>query len=272
MNPSTTKKPKRGTQEIPVPKILSSKQAEIDKQKLKAQNTEKMTEKIQSNKNIKKSNIVFNNLIINNKNINKTETKNKEKKSNNSQTLLCKIEDEINKDDKNSKNQIKNEKTENENLFRNSLRNNNITRKISLKHKVKESDTFRNSLRNNNITRKISLKHKVKESDTLTDKDSILDDNDNSKENIKTSNNTNIKTELNSFTNSNISSEQDKPLHTSNFRKHITKIKASNSNKSNKQNIKSAKTIINDKVNDKFDDIIIPDNEIDESKKIHTNK
>ena len=233
MNPSTTKKPKGGTKEIPVPKILSSKQTKIDKQKLKAQNTEKITEKIQSNKNIKKSNIVFNNLIINNKNINKTETKNKVKKSNNSQTLLCKIEDEINKDDKNSKNQIKNEKTENENLFRNSLRNNNITRKISLKHKVKESDT-------------------------LTNKDS--------------SNNTNIKTELNSFTNSNISSEVDKPLQTSNFRKHITKIKASNSNKSNTQNIKSAKTIINDKVNDKFDDIIIPDNEIDESKKIHTNK
>ena len=186
MNPSTTKKSKKGTQEIPVPKILSSKNTEIDKQKLKDPNTEQTAKEIKSNKNIKKSNIVFNNLILNNKNVNKTETKNKIKKSCNSQTQLGNINDEINKNEKNSKDKIIIEKTGNEKIFRNSLTN-KITRKISLKHNVKEYDTFNN-------------------------KDSLSYDNDNSIENIKKSNNMNIKTDLNSFS---ISSELDinnKPL------------------------------------------------------------
>ena len=254
MNPSTNKKPKRGTQEIPVPKILSSKKQEIEKQKIKESKGELINKEIKSSKNQRKLNSVLNNINQQNhenKNINKTETKNKIKKSCNSQTLLCNINDKIKENEGNNKFLKKDEKN------------------IKNEDKMSNEKILRNSLKNTDKNKKTSTKHKISESDSFNDIDPTLDDNNNSQRNMIKIKSMDINKSLNPFNNLNKPSETDTNIN-KNYRKQLSTSNNPDSLKQNKEDIKSSKTMMTKKSkennNDKLVEILVPDNEIDESK------
>ena len=83
MEQKDPKKKRIDSKEIPIPKVFSSKQQEIDKNKLKPFNNIPSPKKIFSSKEQKKITKSLNNNIPQKKHINKTDAKEKIKKNSN---------------------------------------------------------------------------------------------------------------------------------------------------------------------------------------------
>ena len=237
MNPSTIKKHKKGSKEIPLPKTQQSKQNEIKKNKSHDLNLNPTPTDIKKKPKQSRENISLDK--TNQQKINpKTEAKEKKRKVFNSQTLLCNLQDEINKVDNSEKIKPKEKNNKNTNIKRN-------------KH----------------ISNKIVSPNKL---DSSPNKESIDDSDSNDlslKPGIK-SLNINIKNKLNSFNdfnspsgniNKKISSPRNKRQMTGKI-KHFIK---QNIN----EKIQQSKTVmISENKDDNINDVLISDNELDESK------
>ena len=104
MNPSTTKKQKNNSKDIPIPNNTESKKSDKDKQKLNENNLEQLPTEKKSIDNQSRKNLVLSVNNNNNQNLNaKTEMKDRKKKSCNSQVFLYNLNDEINKNENNEK-------------------------------------------------------------------------------------------------------------------------------------------------------------------------
>ena len=234
MNPSTTKKTKKNSKHIPMPKTQITKQSDINKDKLQELNMSQLPTEIKQEQKKSQQNLNFEK--VNQQNIKtKTEIKDKKRKVCNSQTLLCNLKDEIN----NEKNQEKSKP--NENKIKN---NNNKIKNVSNKNVLSESN-----------------------SDFFKDKDSE-DIKESSCKQILKSQNVVIKTKLNLFNNFNIGEEKiNSKVNSPQTKRQLTgKIKQIKKN-NNKENINQSKTAMT-KTNkdDNINELLISDNEFDESK------
>ena len=233
MNPSTTKKNKKGSKEIPFPKTQTSKQNDINKNKSQELNINQSPIEIKHKPKQSKQNLNLEN--TNQKNINaNTEIKDKKRKIGNSQTLLCDLKDEIN--------------------------NENNSEKIKPNEK---------NINNNNKNKYTSNKNILSNANPFQNKDSI-DSNELSLK-LKNSNDV-IKTKLNSFNNvaeEKINMKVKSPTNKRQLTGRIKQIKKNN----NKENINQSKTVMTTtNKEDNIDDLLISDNEFDESKNSSTIK
>ena len=230
-----SKKNGTNSKEIPFPKVFSPKQQEIDKQKLKNFNVIPSPKEITSSKEQNKIFKSVNNNIPQKKHINKTEAKEKLKRKTQPEIQLSNLNKELNK---------------------------------NLLSAQKTPEAKKNEKNNNN---KNQDKNKIKESNSLKDMDSLFgDDNNNNseltKKNILKSYNMNIQIGLSTFNSSNLLSETDINIKNKESKTDFEiPIKKSNSNNINKQKINPSKTGVQ-KYTDKISDILIPNNELEESK------
>ena len=237
MNPSTIKKHKKGSKEIPLPKTQQSKQNEIKKNKSHDLNLNPTPTDIKKKTKQSRENIALDK--TNQQKINpKTEAKEKKRKVFNSQTLLCNLQDEINKVDNSEKIKPKEKNNKNTNIKRN-------------KH----------------ISNKIVSPNKL---DSSPDKESIDDSDSNDlslKQGIK-SQNINIKNKLNSFNDFNsLSGNINKKISSPRNKRQMTgKIKHFIKQNINEKIQQSKTVMISENKDDNINDVLISDNELDESK------
>ena len=215
MEQKDPKKKRIDSKEIPLPKVFSSKQQEIDKNKLKPFNNIPSPKKIFSSKEQKKITKSLNNNIPQKKHINKTDAKEKIKKNSNSEIQLKYLNNELNKNLMSAEKLTKKEKEENKN-----------PKKINSSKIINNKDK----------------ELKASDSKSLKDMDSLFGDensNEISRKNILKSYNMNIQIGLSAFNNSNLLSETDTNINKENKNDldiPIKKLKSSNMNIAIKMN------------------------------------
>ena len=221
MNPSTTKKQKSNSKDIPIPKNTESKQSDKEQQKSYENNLDQLATEKKPNDNQSRKNLVLSN---NNQNLNaKTEVKDRKKKSCNSQILSYDLKDDINKNENKEKKKKK--------------------RKI------------------------ISTKNIPTESPI------ILGDNNNpSPREITKSQNVDIKMNVNPFNNEIEENNNNKNIQIYNpNQRHLTCKLIPQMKSKRKDNLEHNKTLVTEKIKD-INDMLIPENDLEESQTIQTNK